>query len=114
MDKGVEILGWISSVVLVLTIGKQVHRQWKTGTSEGVSRWLFLGQCAAEIGFIAYSWMLRNWVFLFTNIVLLLESVVGYALVLRHRERDCGSSSEASADSIASAASGTRPSSLTI
>jgi len=52
-----DAIGWASSVVLVLTIGKQVWKQWQAGSSEGVSRWLFLGQIAASVGFTAYSWL---------------------------------------------------------
>ena len=51
----VEVIGWFSSVVLVLTIGKQVYKQWKSGSSEGVSKWLFLGQMTASAGFTIYS-----------------------------------------------------------
>ena len=34
-----------------MTIAKQVYKQWHEGTSEGVSKWLFLGQIAASVGF---------------------------------------------------------------
>jgi uncharacterized protein with PQ loop repeat len=80
-----EWLGWLSSLILCLTIGKQLHKQYRDGTSEGVSKWLYLGQFAAEIGFIAYSLIVRNWVFVFSNVVLLLENLAGFALVLHHR-----------------------------
>jgi hypothetical protein len=72
-------------VLLVLTMAKQIHKQWRDRTSRGVSKWLYLGQCSAEIGFIVYSVMVRNWVFVFTNAALLLENVVGLAIVLHHR-----------------------------
>ncbi len=83
-----EVLGWSSSGILVLTIGQQVWKQWKEGTSKGVSRWLFLGQMTASIGFTAYSWLVRNWVFVVTNALLLLNALVGYGIVLRHRRRE--------------------------
>ena len=35
----VEAIGWASSIILILTIAKQVAKQWKAGTSEGVSIW---------------------------------------------------------------------------
>ncbi|MEW5847622.1 MAG: hypothetical protein AB2A00_02370 [Myxococcota bacterium] len=41
-----DLIGWTSSVILLLTIGTQVHKQWREGRSEGVSPWLFIGQCA--------------------------------------------------------------------
>ena len=37
----IEILGWASSLVLLLTLVKQVYKQWKDATSEGISKWLF-------------------------------------------------------------------------
>jgi len=82
-----DALGWVSSFILVLTIAKQVYKQWHDGSSEGVSRWLFIGQMAASIGFTAYSWGVGNWVFVATNALMLVNGVVGYAIVLRHRRR---------------------------
>ncbi len=84
---GAEAIGWVSSVVLVLTIAKQVWKQWHDGSSEGVSRWLFLGQIGASVGFTVYSWLVRNWVFVITNALMLVNGLLGYAIVLRHRRR---------------------------
>jgi MtN3 and saliva related transmembrane protein len=80
-----EAIGWLSSVLLVLTIAKQVHKQWREGTSEGVSRWLFVGQLAASTGFTVYSLLVRNWVFVVTNAVMVLNALTGFYIVLRHR-----------------------------
>ncbi|MFL5812958.1 MAG: hypothetical protein ACJ763_05225 [Bdellovibrionia bacterium] len=82
-----EWLGWLSSFILCLTIEKQLHTQYKQGTSQGVSKWLYLGQFIAEIGFIIYSLIVRNWVFVFTNTVLLIENVAGVLLIRYHRKR---------------------------
>jgi MtN3 and saliva related transmembrane protein len=82
-----EAIGWISSLILVATIAKQVYKQWREGSSEGVSRWLFLGQMAASLGFTIYSWLVRNWVFVATNSLMLLNGLAGYLIVLRHRRR---------------------------
>ncbi len=82
-----DAIGWLSSLVLVLTLGKQVHKQWKAGTSEGVSRWLFVGQLAASAGFTVYSALVRNWVFVVTNALMVVNALVGYGIVLRHRRR---------------------------
>ena len=82
-----EVIGWFSSVVLLLTIGQQVHKQWKTGSSEGVSKWLFIGQMTASVGFTVYSWLVHNWVFVVTNALMLVNALVGYAIVMRHRRR---------------------------
>ena len=80
-----EAVGWISSFILVLTLAKQVYKQWKEGTSEGVSRWLFVGQLSASVGFTVYSWLVGNWVFVATNAVLLLNALAGLFIVLHHR-----------------------------
>lgn len=81
-------IGWASSVLLVLTIAKQIHKQWQDGTSEGVSKWLFLGQIAASIGFTIYSYLIRNWVFVITNAVMALSAAVGLAIVFYHQRRN--------------------------
>jgi len=83
-----EILGWASSFILLLTVGKQVYKQWKDGTSEGVSKWLFLGQIAASIGFLIYSILITNWVFIVTNSLMVLNSLIGIGILLYHRKRD--------------------------
>jgi MtN3 and saliva related transmembrane protein len=82
-----EVIGWVSSVILVLTIGKQVYKQWHDGTSEGVSKWLFIGQLAASIGFTVYSLLVRNWVFSVTNGLMVVNGFLGYAITVRHRRR---------------------------
>ena len=63
----IEVIGWASSVVLILTIATQIARQWRDHTSAGVSTWLFVGQLAASVGFTIYSLLVRNWVFAVTN-----------------------------------------------
>jgi MtN3 and saliva related transmembrane protein len=83
-----EAIGWASSVILLLTIGKQVHKQWKEGASENVSRWLFIGQTVASVGFLVYSWLVRNWVFVFTNAFMVVNALAGLAIVLHHRRRE--------------------------
>jgi uncharacterized protein with PQ loop repeat len=80
-----EIIGWVSSMILVLTIGKQIHKQWRDDTSKGVSNWLFIGQVASSAGFITYSWMVNNYVFVVTNSLLLLSALIGLVIMLRHR-----------------------------
>ncbi len=89
----IEVLGWLSSAILVLTIGTQVHRQWKAGTSKGVSVWLFVGQCFASVGFLAYSALIHNWVFVVTNGMMAAAALVGLALVQFHRRRERGKGS---------------------
>lgn len=82
-----EAIGWLSSLMLVLTIGKQIHAQWKQGTSKGVSPYLFVGQMAASTGFLVYSALMGSWVFIVTNALMLLSAMIGLALVLIHNRR---------------------------
>jgi uncharacterized protein with PQ loop repeat len=83
----VELVGWLSSAILLLTLSRQVAKQWREGTSEGVSRWLFVGQTAASAGFTAYSLLVRNWVFVVTNTLILANAIAGALIVRRQRGR---------------------------
>ena len=83
-----EVVGWVSSFILVLTIARQVYKQWHEGSSEGVSKWLFIGQMAASLGFTIYSWLVNNWVFVVTNSLMLLNGLAGLGIVLHHRRRE--------------------------
>ena len=83
-----EAVGWVSSLILVLTIAKQVYKQWREGSSEGVSKWLFVGQMAASLGFTIYSWLVSNWVFVVTNAVMFVNGLLGLLIVLHHRRRE--------------------------
>lgn len=82
---GTDLVGWFSSLVLLLTLGQQVRKQWQSRDSRGVSTWLFLGQMAASTGFAIYSYLLENWVFLFTNVALLFNAMLGEWITLRNR-----------------------------
>jgi uncharacterized protein with PQ loop repeat len=75
-----EIIGWASSIILLITLIKQVYKQWQEGTGEGVSKLLFVGQLLASIGFTIYSYMVENWVFTATNGVLVINNLVGMYL----------------------------------
>ena len=88
----ISILGWVSSFILLLTVGKQVYKQWQAGTSEGVSKWLFLGQITASIGFLIYSIYIWNPVFVVTNVLMVLNSLVGLGILFHHRRRENKSS----------------------
>ena len=43
-----DVIGWLSSIVLLATLVTQIGKQWKMGT-KGVSKWLFIGQLAASM-----------------------------------------------------------------
>lgn len=82
-----EIVGWVSAIILALTISRQVYTQWKTKSSDGISRWLFIGQITASAGFVWYSALVNNWVFVFTNAYILFMAVAGQGIYLHNKRQ---------------------------
>lgn len=83
-----DLVGWAASAILVATLARQTWRQWRDPDPRGVSHWLFIGQIAASAGFVAYSWLVGNWVFIVTNSVILATAIVGQCVDLRARRRE--------------------------
>ncbi len=79
-----ELIGWAAAAILVATIGRQVYTQWRAGTTAGVSKWLFVGQVSASAGFVVYSWLAGDWVFVTTNAVMLATALLGQCIYLRN------------------------------
>lgn len=79
----VDALGWFASALLIATVSRQVWKQWRERCIDGVSSWLFIGQMATSLAFLAYSWLLDNWIFVVSNGFLFLAAVAGE--VLRRR-----------------------------
>lgn len=75
-----DMVGWVSSLILLTTIVSQVRRQWVERSGKSGSRWLFIGQTAASLGFTLYSVLVHNWVFTITNGLLLLSGITGWAM----------------------------------
>jgi uncharacterized protein with PQ loop repeat len=75
-----EVIGWGSSIILLLTLVRQVYKQSKDCKTEGVSSWLFIGQLLASIGFTIYSYLVGNWVFTITNGLLTINNLIGIGL----------------------------------
>jgi MtN3 and saliva related transmembrane protein len=82
----IEIIGWVSSFILLLTLIRQVKKQWEEKNSEGVSKWLFIGQLVASSGFTVYSYLVSNWVFTFTNLLLTINNIIGIYIYFRYRK----------------------------
>jgi len=80
-------IGWISGAILLLTLGSQMRKQWKTDSAEGVSSWLFIGQVAASVGFVTYSILVQNWVFIITNSLILASAILGLFLTWRLKRK---------------------------
>ena len=83
----VQVLGWASSLILVLTIGHQVRKQWRERSTEGISKWLFVGQTAASVGFTVYSWLVGDWVFVATNALMTCNGLLGFVILTYNRRR---------------------------
>jgi uncharacterized protein with PQ loop repeat len=83
----IDIVGWASSIILLLTLVKQVKKQWDEKNSEGLSKWLFIGQLVASVGFTTYSYFVGNWVFMVTNGLLMINNVIGIYLFYKYRDR---------------------------
>lgn len=84
---GIEAIGWVSTGILLATLLRQVYTEWKAGTTAGLSKWLFIGQMTASVGFTAYSWLLKNWVFLGSNLAILTVAIIGQVLYAQNRRR---------------------------
>ena len=78
-----DVIGWMASAILVLTLSRQIYTQAHDDTARGVSRWLFIGQILASVGFVVYSWLVHNWVFIVTNSIILLTAIVGQIVIGR-------------------------------
>jgi len=89
-DGMTELIGWASSVVLLITIGTQIHKQWHSGSSKGVSKWLFVGQLAASAGFTLYSYLIASWIFVITNALMFISAMIGLGIVFYHRRTERG------------------------
>jgi MtN3 and saliva related transmembrane protein len=81
-----DLIGWISAAILILTISRQVYKQYTSRSTAGVSQWLFIGQVAASGGFVIYSALLGNWVFVVANAFALVTALVGQ-LIFRRNQR---------------------------
>lgn len=78
-----ELIGWTSSAILLLTLVGQVRQQWLADSVAGVSWLLFAGQIAASVGFVTYSLLVGNVVFIVTNSLILATAVTGQWIYLR-------------------------------
>jgi uncharacterized protein with PQ loop repeat len=80
----VEAIGWLSSLVLLATLVVQIRKQWRERATHGVSKWLFVGQFTASLGFTVYSAAVHNSVFVVTNAVLTASALIGCYVTVRN------------------------------
>lgn len=82
-----QAIGWFSSLLLLVTIVRQVAKEW-TAKNPAESSWsLFLGQLAASAGFVTYSILKDDPVFILTNSLLFASAGVGLYATFRARAR---------------------------
>lgn len=79
------IVGWASAGVLLLTLSRQIHKEWRERSTKAVSKWLFIGQIVASAGFTTYSALVGDAVFIVTNALILTSAVVGLGVTLHLR-----------------------------
>jgi uncharacterized protein with PQ loop repeat len=82
-----DYVGWAASVLLFITLSWQVRQQWRSGSVSGVSPFLFTGQVLSSALFVIYSALLANWVFVVSNVFILVLAVVGQLVYLRNSRR---------------------------
>lgn len=83
----VDLIGWAASLLLIVTLLHQIRTQLRSADTRAVSPWLFAGQSAASIGFIVYSVLLGNLVFIVTNSLILATAVLGQCVLWRRQKR---------------------------
>lgn len=80
-------IGWVASAILIATLARQIVKQAQSREqdAQAVSKWLFAGQCAASVGFVIYSVLVGNWVFIVTNSCVLITAIVGQIMMTRRK-----------------------------
>jgi uncharacterized protein with PQ loop repeat len=92
MSAAADAIGWMASAVLIATLLHQVRVQWRERSTEGVSGWLFVGQVTASAGFLTYSWLIDNTVFVLSNAVLIITALIGQWVYRRNRRIEAATS----------------------
>jgi len=80
-----DLIGWASSAVLLATLAAQTWKQYRSCSTGGVSKWLYAGEIAAAGGFVAYSALLHNAVYVVSNALGVATAIVGLLIFARNR-----------------------------
>jgi MtN3 and saliva related transmembrane protein len=80
-------IGWVSAIVLLATMIKQVHTQMNQRETKGQSKWLFIGQLFSSSGFLYYSYVVENWVFVTSNILMIVVSIFGQVIFIKNKNK---------------------------
>ena len=79
---GLPLLGWVANHVYFSFLDQGGFENLGVNNSP-----YYIGQIAASAGFVAYSWLLDNLVFIVTNSLLLLTGIFGQYTYLRARRK---------------------------
>ncbi|WP_437592125.1 hypothetical protein [Sorangium sp. So ce1000] len=84
-----HVVGWISSLLLLVTFGTQTYKQWKgdEGKSEKYTLIFFVAAIAGTAGNLIYSVLVNNWVFTALNAALVVNNAIGLWIAVHHRKR---------------------------
>jgi MtN3 and saliva related transmembrane protein len=83
----IAVVGWCSALLLFVTMAGQAWKQWSERTTKGIGRWFFAGQVGASSGFVTYSALQGDAVFIVGNSLVLLAAVAGGAILWWNRNR---------------------------
>lgn len=85
-----DLIGWGSSLLLIITFGSQTYSQWKSGKEQkgkyGVELVFFSAAIGGSVGNLIYSYLVRNWVFTVLNAVLVVNNSLGLAITVHKRK----------------------------
>ncbi len=72
----VDILGYSAGAITSLTFLPQVIKTWKEKSAKDISMGMFLIAATNEVMWIVYGVLLKNWVIISTNAVVLCMSLI--------------------------------------
>ncbi|UXY14444.1 hypothetical protein N8I74_14115 [Chitiniphilus purpureus] len=78
----IQIIGLVSALILIATLIRQIYIQWHSTDLNGVSGWLFAGQMCASAGFMLYSYLIGDALFVLVNVLGLTTALVGQGIYL--------------------------------
>jgi MtN3 and saliva related transmembrane protein len=80
-----EAVGWASTPLLLATIGRPVYSEWRSKATAGLSHGYSSDKSRASSGFTIYCILLHNWVFLFSNVAMLVMGITGEVIYISNR-----------------------------
>lgn len=83
----VDILGYTAGAITSLTFLPQVIKTWKEKSAKDISLGMFLIAATNEVMWIVYGVLLKNWVIISTNAVVLCMSLIMIFFKLKYSEK---------------------------